>query len=82
MLAYLAFRAGTGKVWNYTLEALGEGSGVSERHVRRGLDLFAAEGLIDIKRSGPNPSEYTVNFEIDPTSKSGHFRHGKPTTKL
>ncbi len=69
LLAELAYRAGDGKVWSYSLKHLAEESEVSKPQVQRGLAIFAAEGLIAIKRHGPKPSEYTVNFEIDITQR-------------
>ena len=65
LLAHLAYRASNGEVWSYSLAALAEESGVSERHVRRGLDLFAAQRIITINRRGPKASQYTLNFEVD-----------------
>ena len=63
LLAHLAFRAGSGRVWAYTLEELALGCDGSKPHVQRGLNLFANQGIITIKRHGPKASEYTVNFE-------------------
>ena len=65
LLAHLAYRGGKGEVWNYSLEELAEGSGVSARHVRRGLDLFALEGIITINRRGPKASQYILNLDVD-----------------
>ena len=50
-------------MWNYTLEELAQGCDGSKPHVQRGLNLFANQGIITIKRHGPKASEYTVNFE-------------------
>ena len=76
MLAYLAFRAGSGRVWGYSLKQIAAEvePKVVEKTVRRAVDKFQAQGIIAIKRHGPKASEYTVHFEVDPAAKSGHFR--------
>ena len=71
LLAHLAFRAGCGRVWNYSLGELAQDCDGSKPHVQRGLTLFAAQGLITVKRNGPKASEYAVHFEIDPKSYHG-----------
>lgn len=82
LLAHLAFRAGSGRVWAYTLEELALGCDGSKPHVQRGLSLFANQGIITIKRNGPKASEYTVNFEATDTKEVSPKSYQNDTEEL
>ena len=69
VLAHLAFRAGSGRVFGYSLKQIAADISaneheVVEKTVRRAITKFQAQGLITITRHGPEASEYTL--------KSGH----------
>ena len=69
LLAHMACRAGSGRVWNYSLADLSEDSNVSKSQVRRGVAQFVEEGLITVKRHGPMASEYTLLFSDGPVKE-------------
>ena len=71
VLAHLAYRAGNGQVWNYTLVKIGGelDPPVVEKTVRRALAMFLQQGIITVKRHGSKASEYTLNFEVDITQR-------------
>ena len=69
VLAHLAFRAGSGRVWHYSLKQIAAEveNGVNEKTVRRALATFKDQGIIIIiKKKGAAASEYTMNFEDQP----------------
>ena len=63
VLAHLAFRAGSGRVWDYTLERIAadiseDGAKVVEKTVRRAVAKFKAQGIITVKNHSQKPLEY------------------------
>ena len=63
VLAHLAFRAGSGRVWDYTLERIAadiseDGAQVVEKTVRRAVAKFKAQGIMIVKNHSQKPLEY------------------------
>ena len=73
VLAHLAFRAGSGRMWDYSLKQIAAEVEVVEKTVRRALASFKDQGIIAIKKKGPSASEYTINFEDESVAKEWTF---------
>ena len=69
VLAHLAFRAGSGKVWGYTLKQLAADiqPEVDEKTVRRAVAKFQAQGIMTVKNQSQRPLEYTPVWTLCPS---------------
>ena len=62
LLEHLAYKAGSGRVWNHSQEDMAEALKVSRSTVSRGMAVLKAKGLVESQQEHHRGDEYTLAF--------------------